>query len=410
MIALLLALAAQGDLADRAIREPDKDRRAALVGPLRKFDVADVEKSLRTPPRGPSPVDLGKVVDRTAKSDLDGDEFHYAIHVPAAYDPARPWPLLVTLHGTGGSGAGWIGTWTRTAGSTHVLVAPSTPKHTWSARQAQDYVLTALRETVDALNIDADRVYLDGMSMGGGGAFRLAAHFPDRWAAIGPRCNVPDVRQKKDKSYVTMLAKNYRAVPVYWVVGAKDAKIPVEMARAAKSDLEAAGGELVYREVADGGHDWALEKDEAVLEWYGKHARTPYPEELVWKSYEKGFARAFWVEVVKRTEPTPLILVHLDQKGAESERRVELRPPALVRAKRQGNAISISTEEVRELRVYLSDAMVDLDKPVVITLNGRKVHDAVVKRSLDVLIEDAHRRRDRSMLFTASVFISAPPK
>src|SRR6185295_2001724 len=312
-------------------------------------------------------------------------------------------PLLITLHGTGGNGPGWIGTWARTAGSTCVLIAPTTPKHTWSARQAHYYVLTALRETLDELNVDPDRVYLDGMSMGGGGAFRLAEHFPDRWAAIGPRCNVPDIRQKQDKSYVTMLAANFRMVPTYWVVGAADAKIPVEMARAAKSDLEAAKGELVYKEVEGGGHDWNLEKDDVVLDWYQKHTRVAYPEEVVWKSYEKVFARAFWVEVTKRTEPPPLIIVHMDQKGAESERRTELRPPALVKAKRAGNAITITTEEVKELRVYLDDAMVDLDKPVVITVNGRKVHDAVVKRSMEVLIEDAHKRRDPGMLFTAFV-------
>lgn len=392
MIAVLLALVAQGDLAERAVRENDRDKRAALVTELKRYDVAAVEKALRSPSRGAPKTELGKVVERTSKSDLDGEEFKYAIQIPADYDPAKRWPLLITLHGTGGNGTDWIRAWLRAAGSKYVVVAPTTPRHTWSARQGHSYVLTALREALDDLNIDPDRVYLDGMSMGAGGAFRLAEHVPDRWAAIGPRCNVPDLRQKKDKTYVTMLAENYRMVPTYWVVGAKDEKIPIEMARAAKTDLEAAKGELVYKEVADGGHDWGLEKDEVILDWYEKHARVPYPEELVWKSYEKVFARAWWVEVVKRSEPPPLIMVHLDQKGQESERRTELRPPTLVKAKRKGNAIEITTEEVKELRVYLDDAMVDLDKPVTITLNGRKVHDGVVRRSMDVLIEEARRR------------------
>ncbi len=403
MIALLLALAAQGDLGERAIHEDDKDKRTALVTQLRKFDLAAVEKALRTPSRGAPGIDLGKVVDRTSKSDLDGEEFQYAVHLPADYDPSKPWPLLITLHGANGNGTDWIRTWVRTAGTRYILVAPTTPRHTWSARQGHYYVLTALREMTEKLNVDPDRVYLDGMSMGAGGTFRLAEHFPDHWAAIGPRCNVPDIRQKKDKSYVTMLAENYRMVPTYWVVGAKDERIPIEMARAAKVDLDAAKGELVYKEFPDGGHDWSLEKDEVVLEWYDKHARVPYPEELVWKSYEKIFARAWWVEVTKRTEPPPLIMVHLDMKGQESERRTELRPPTLVKAKRKGNAIEITTEEVKELRVYLDDAMVDLDKPVTLSVNGRKLHDGVVKRSLDTLIEEAHKRRDSSMLFSAAI-------
>ena len=78
MIALFLALVAQGDLVEKAVREEDKDKRAALVAQLRKFDVAAVEKALRSPSRGPSPVEFGKVVERTAKSDLDGLRSHCA--------------------------------------------------------------------------------------------------------------------------------------------------------------------------------------------------------------------------------------------------------------------------------------------------------------------------------------------
>jgi dienelactone hydrolase len=191
--------------------------------------------------------------------------------------------------------------------------------------------------------VDPDRDFLDGMSMGAGGAFRLAEHHPDRWAAIGPRCNVPDIRQKKDKTFITMLPENYRNVPVYWVVGARDEKISIELARAARPELEAAKGELVYREFPEGGHDWSLERDETVLEWYDRHRRTTYPDEIAWKSYEKIFARAYWVEVLKRTDPAPIITVHLDMTGKESERRSELRPPALVRAKRSGGSIEVAT-------------------------------------------------------------------
>jgi predicted esterase len=404
-VTLLFLVLAQADLAAQALREEDKDRRQAIVAQLRKLDFAAVEKAVHESPRVPTKLDLGKVLERQSRSDLDGEPFSYAVHIPAAYDPAKAWPLLVTLHGAGGSGSAWIQTWLRTARDRYVVIAPTTPRHTWSARQGHFYILTAIREIMDELHIDGDRLFLDGMSMGGGGAFRLAEHYPDRWAAIGPRCNVPDIRQKKDKTFVTMLAENFHGVPVYWVVGAKDEKIAIEMARAAKTDLEAAKGELVYREYPDGGHDWSLEKDEAVLEWYDHHARNPYPEEIVWKSYEKIFARAWWVEVTKRTEPPPLIVVHQDMKGQESERRTELRPPAMVKAKRKGNAIEITTVEVIQLRVWLDDAMVDLDKPVSITANGRKLHDAVVRRSVDTLVDEARRRHDASMTFSAYVDI-----
>jgi dienelactone hydrolase len=417
VIAVLLALALQdaGDLTARALREDDKDKRQAIVAQLRKLDLSAVEKALHNPSRGPTPIELGKTVERQAKSDLDGEGFGYTIHLPPKYDPAQRWPIIVSLHGTNqtgipNAGSYQIASWLRCVAATEkcVILSPTTVKHTWNTRAGHAYVLTALREAMDELNIDPDRIYLDGMSMGAGGTFRLAEHHPDRWTAIAPRCNVPDIRQKKDKSFITMLAENYRAVPLYWVVGAKDQKISIELARAAKLEIEAAKGELVYHEYPEGGHDWSLEKDDDVLEWYLKHTRTPYPEDIVYKSFEKIFGRAWWIEVTKRNEPQPVIMVHLDMNAQESERRSEYRPPVLVRAKRKANAIDVTCEEVKELRIWLDDAMVDLDKPVTITVNGKKLHDGVVKRSVDTLIEEARRRRDPSMTFSA--YVDVKPK
>jgi pimeloyl-ACP methyl ester carboxylesterase len=402
-------------LAARALHEDDRDKRQALVAQLRRLDFAAVEKAVRQPSRGPTTIELGKVVERTCRSDLDGEAFGYALHLPPNYSPAQRWPVIVSLHGTNqtglpNAGSYQMASWLRCAAAKEkcVLLSPTTVKHTWNTRAGHAYVLTALREIMEELNVDPDRIYLDGMSMGAGGTFRLAEHHPDRWAAIAPRCNVPDIRQKKDKSYITMLAENFRMVPLFWVVGAKDQKIAIELARAAKLDVEAARGELVYHEYPEGGHDWSLEKDDDVLAWYEKHVRNPYPEELVYKSYEKIFGRAWWIEVTKRNEPQPVIMVHLDMNGQESERRSEYRPPVLVRAKRKGNAIDVTCEEVKELRLWLDDALVDLDKPVTISVNGRKLHEGVVKRSVDTLIEEARRRRDPSMTFSA--YVDVKPK
>ena len=284
-----------------------------------------------------------------------------------------------------------------------ILVAPTTTRHTWGSRPGHSIALSALAEVLRELHVDPDRVYLDGMSMGAGGAFRLAEHHPDRWAAIAPRCNVPDVRQKQDKTFVPMLCENFRNVPLYWVVGAKDEKIPLPAARAARDALAALKYDVVYREHAEGGHDWSIEKDDDVLAWLEKQRRKPYPEEVVFKTWENAFARSHWIEILKRTDAPPFVAVHLDMFGKESERRTEYRPPVLVRARRSGNAIDVTCEEVRELRVWLDDEMVDLDKPVTIHVNGKKLHDATVKRSVDALIDEARRRGDRGMTFSASV-------
>ncbi len=384
---------------------------AADLDALRKLPVAEAEKALRTSWAGELKAEKGKLVERASKTP-DGEVFTYGLWVPAGYDPATTWPLLLTLHGTNRNddpraGPGWMSTWLRCAAlkEKFIVVAPTTVRWTWGNLKAHGRIFQALDEVRAECRVDPDRVYADGMSMGAGGAWNLGEHYPDRWAAIAPRCGAPHLRQKKDKSLLVMLGENFRNLPVYHVAGAKDKLVPVEYARAGRDALKAFGYEQVYQEHPEGGHDWGLEKDEDVVAWLESKKRKAYPEEVVFKTYEKAFARAFWVEVVKRSEVRGQPAVHMDIQGKEAERRTEFFPEAVVRAKRSGNAIDVTTAEVKELRLRMSDAMLDLDQPVVVTWNGRRVHDRIVKRSIDTLIEDFRKRRDPGMTFAAELLL-----
>ena len=52
--------------------------------------------------------------------------------------------------------------------------------------------------------------------------------------------------------------------------------------------------------------------------------------------------------------------------------------------------------------------MVDLSKPVAIKVNGKLIQEKVVKRSVDVLIEQARKRQDPGMTFSAAVDVKVP--
>lgn len=377
---------------------------------LRKLPVLEAEKALRVQVvefKG----EKGKAVERTSKTP-DGETFTYGLWVPPGYEPSTSWPLLLTLHGTNRNddpraGPQWMSTWLRSAAlrEKFIVVAPTTVRWTWGNLKAHARIFQALDEVRRECRVDPDRVYADGMSMGAGGAWNLGEHYPDRWAAIAPRCGAPHLRRKKDGSLLVMLGENFRNLPVYHAAGAKDALVPVDYARAGRDALAAFGYEQVYKEHPEGGHEWGLEKDEDVVAWLESKRRNAYPEEVVFKSSEKPFARAYWVEIVKRSEVRAQPAVHMDIHGKEAERRNEYYPEAVVRAKRSGNAIELTTAEVKELRLWVSDAMLDLGKPVVVTWNGRQVHDRTLKRSMDVLLEDWKSRRDPGMTFTAQVLI-----
>ena len=73
---------------------------------------------------------------------------------------------------------------------------------------------------------------------------------------------------------------------------------------------------------------------------------------------------------------------------------------------RAKNTISIETVNVTELAVYLSDAVVDLDKQVVIEVNGKPRIKKTFQRSLKEMLETRYYNNSGDYgLYPASVVI-----
>ena len=124
-------------------------------------------------------------------SEIDGTLQPFGVAYPEEYDPARKWPLLVHLHGLGGSGLYQCRARPEPG---MIVVAPR-------GRGGMDYkfvgepdVLRVVEEALRLFPVDTNRVYLTGNSMGGTGSWHIASRFPDRFAAIMPVCGNADVR------------------------------------------------------------------------------------------------------------------------------------------------------------------------------------------------------------------------
>jgi len=123
-------------------------------------------------------------------SDLDDSDQPYSLWIPPEYDGSKPFPLVLLLHGQGMFNplqcrAGPIGKM--------IVAAPQ-------GRGGMDYmfvgeadVLRVQDEVSALLNIDPNRVYVAGLSMGGAGSWHLGSHFPDRFAGIMPICGNTDI-------------------------------------------------------------------------------------------------------------------------------------------------------------------------------------------------------------------------
>jgi predicted peptidase len=88
-------------------------------------------------------------------------------------------------------------------------------------------------EVVATKAVDPTRVYLTGLSMGGFGAFDLAARRPELFAAVVPICGGGD----------PATAAKVARVPFYIVHGTDDPVVPVALSRAMREAIAGAAAE-----------------------------------------------------------------------------------------------------------------------------------------------------------------------
>lgn len=117
-------------------------------------------------------------------------EREYVLHVPAGYDGSRPVPLVVSIHGAGT----WpslhehLSGWSALADQHGFIVAyPGGDGTAFKVFDQRDVpLIAALIDRIESsYNVDADRVYVNGLSNGGGMSYALSCALSDRIAAVG---------------------------------------------------------------------------------------------------------------------------------------------------------------------------------------------------------------------------------
>jgi predicted peptidase len=192
-------------------------------------------------------------LDRTFKG-TDGKEAKYVIFLPHDYKGDKPFPLVLFLHGAGATGtdgkkqvSGISAEIRRDEKAFPCLVVfPQSENRTWRADSADGKRAMAILEEVEKqYKVDAKRVYLTGLSMGGFGTWSLAAAHPKRWAAIVPICGGGDPKQ----------AEKIKDIPCWCFHGDADPTVKVDRSREMIKALKDAGGDPKYTEYPGVGHN-----------------------------------------------------------------------------------------------------------------------------------------------------------
>ena len=199
-------------------------------------------------------------------------ELHYLLFLPSTYavHPQR-WPLMLFLHGAGERGDdlqlvkrhGVAKIVEEQPAFPLLVVSPQCPPtEAW----APEPLLALLDDIEQHYDVDPERLYVTGLSMGGFGTWAVAIAAPDRFAAIAPICG------GGDPSRVGVL----RHLPVWAFHGARDPIVPlqrrtVEMVEA----LRQCGGNVRFTVYPEAGHDaWtATYANPELYAWFLAHTR-----------------------------------------------------------------------------------------------------------------------------------------
>lgn len=194
---------------------------------------------------------------RSGRAGLD-----YALWIPEYSPGDRGWPLVVYLHGGGESGGhpshvvrgglpkrieqGWTAPWVVV--SPHCPTPPRPNRQSWSEYASE--VADLVREIRTCYPIDESAILLTGMSMGGFGAWDVAARYPGLFSAVAPVSGGGDPRQ------AGVLAQ----LRICVIHGALDPVVPVGRATEMVDVVRARGGSVRDVIYSDAGHGDAIER------------------------------------------------------------------------------------------------------------------------------------------------------
>ncbi len=205
---------------------------------------------------------------------VDDQSYAYVVYVPPDYTPERPWPVILFLHGAGERGEdGFLQTDIgigRAIRRHHrnipaIVVMPQCrPNEAWVGPMA-GMALRCVELTSREYNLDPRRVYLTGLSLGGHGAWMLAASYPDKWAAVVPICGFAEYAEST--GLAEKIAPRLTDIPIWCFHGAADKMVPVEKSRELVEAIKAAGGKSIwYTEYPNGNHNvWDKAYDDPEL-------------------------------------------------------------------------------------------------------------------------------------------------
>lgn len=198
----------------------------------------------------------------------DGKEMDFLLYLPKGYEQQQKWPLVLFLHGAGERGNDLA--LVKKHGPPKliengkefpfIVVSPQCPKETWWVTED---VVALMKHIMQIHNVDKNRVYITGLSMGGRGTWQVAGAMADEVAAIAPICGPSDVG----------VVEKIAHLPIWVFHGGKDSAVNISNSEEMVKLLKQQGNEAKFTIYPEAGHDSWTEtyNNEELYKWLLSH-------------------------------------------------------------------------------------------------------------------------------------------
>jgi hypothetical protein len=319
--------------------------------------------------------------------------------------------LVIGLHG-GGEGAGdageAAGTW-RLPNTIGMYPQGIRLVHdTWNTVHGERFILSLIEIAKAQYQIDPDRVYVMGFSMGGTGSWFMAGRHPDLFAGAAPCAGVlmadpkSQVATKEEVRAVAHgLLPNVRNLAMWSFIGLSDRNcmpgtflfVADRMEELKRDDPE--GYRLWNFKTYPGlAHAYPPGEPSACFKFLEKERRDAFPKKLVWEYATDPFPLPDAEDKTTRYRKTHFYWLRND---APADRQTVI-------ASREGNAFSIeSSHGLGGIRILLNPKMIDVAADVVVTSNGKEVYRGNPAPSLRAMAESLDAKVDTTLLFDREI-------
>ncbi len=243
--------------------------RCCILGTMKKYYLYILVFLFQSCAAQSSPQLVDASMEAVIREKLD-----YYLYYPENYDTGsrEKFPLLLFLHGGGESGDS-LGAIKRNGPPKLIvegkqfpflILAPQNPhrKKWWNTE-----AVVQLLDTIVANNrVDPDRIYLTGLSRGGGAAWELAVQYPKKFAALAVVCGMTPV------PYAAWLNKK---MPIWVFHGVEDRSIPISESETMVDRLLGMGYDVKFTRYPGVGHNSWIQayNTDALYEWFMQQDR-----------------------------------------------------------------------------------------------------------------------------------------